>query len=226
MGIFDKIKKAADAVADILDDGKLNNSNKNGSKTTAPAASAPAAKPAQPAAPAKTTPQILLDTGERLPAPMRRVCSTFYGGENSDEYEMRFLITSDFVEFDSHCELSPSFQFEPGNEEGYTSYKEGYPQLVFGPNDKVYHAIDAFLADGTQSGENFEKSDIPYFLFKARFEDRGQMIYAYGFSPKSANDHLMLGVIYNPDAVGTALEKKLVSILDTVALTYREAKVE
>lgn len=216
VGLFDNIKKAITAVGDILSEDKQ----------CAPKASAAPAARSEAAKPGPATPQSILDTGNIPPKPSTERSSVFYGGEDCDEYKMTFMLSGDLLEFNSHCELDPSYQYEPENDKEYTVYKENTPQLVFGPNDIIYDAIDKFLADGSATGDGFEKTASKYFLFKTRFHQYGGTAYAYAFSPDSAKDHEMLAVMYNTDVEGTSLEKKLMAVLDEAASTYREEKTQ
>ena len=140
--------------------------------------------------------------------------------------EISFMLSGDFIEFNSHCELDPAFQYEPDNDADYTGYQDDLPHIFIGPEDQIYEAADAYPADGTETGRDFRKVEHPYFLFRTKLDYYGKILYAYAFSAQSEYDHQMLGLEYSPALAGTPLEQKLTAALDEAAATYTETRMK
>lgn len=193
MGIFDKIKKLF-------------------SETPEESAPQPTEKK-----PAPTISPNLLETADIPPKPLRTIT-----GEYGDSIST-FSLSGDFIEFNSHCELDPSYQYEPDNNEDYTAYKENTPYLFFGPFDDAYDDGEEYVENGKVSDRNITESKNPYFLFSAKYDYfEKEILYAYVFAQGTEREFDVLGVAYNREIEGTALEKKLCAILDETALSYKE----
>lgn len=167
------------------------------------------------------TDAALLKTGEIPAKPSIRRKTLGY--RNNVQYEVSFLLSGDFIEFNSHCELEPSYQYEPLNQAAYTGYQENYPEIFFGVPDAVYDAIEEYHKTGTV-GKDFTLIENSVFLFKTRIECVGDVLWIYAFSAQSAMEENALCLQYHPDIVGTPLEQKLLAILDEAAKTYVETK--
>lgn len=221
MGFLDSLKKIVNA-AEVVSK-QLN---------TSTASSAPKPTPVPSAASAKKTPQSVLDSGNIPAKPsVKRETTTFGGEDANDEFKASFMLSGDFIEFESHCELDPSFQYEPGSSEEYTEYDERLPIIAIGPDvasgNLVYDSAEKYLKEGASCGRGFEKIDNGTFLFKTKFDypKFGLLLYAYVFSDKTLWGHQMLGLQYSADIEGTPLEKKLIAALDEAASTYTETKI-
>lgn len=213
MGFLDSLKKF------------FNSDEKNTEQSAAAVQSAENVSPTTASEPENKTPSEILASGNTPAKPSALREHTTFGGENCDEYKMTFMLSGDFIEFNSHCELDPSFQYEPDSDIEFTGYKDNHPQLFFGPCDEIYEAVDEYLEGGTPSCREFRKIDNGTFLFSGKFDYYGTILYAYAFACDSAWDHQLVGVNYNPDVEGTPLEKKLMAALDEAAKTYKEAVV-
>lgn len=171
----------------------------------------------------KKTPDDILESGDIPSKPSVKRSTFFYSGD--EKFDVTFMLSGDFIEFNSHSEIDPSFQYEPFNDEEFTSYDETLASIGFGPfDDQIYDAAENFVKNGKSSGREFLKSDSKYFLFRATFSYYNKILYAYVFAPDTAMEYQALGLEYNPDVEGTSLEKKLIAALDEVATTYKETK--
>lgn len=219
MGFLDSLKKIVDTAESVKKQiDKI--SGENGAEK----------KPQQPvkkaAAPVssskKSTASSIVESGSVPPKLSVLRKSTCFKGDL--EYEMSFMLSGDFIEFNSHCEIDPSFQYEPYNDDDYTEYDGRLPNIGIGPSNQIYDAVDKFLKNGEQTGRCFEEVENKNFLFKTKLEYFGDILYAYAFSDETAWDHDMLGLVYNSDIENTPLEKKLISALDEAAMTYKETR--
>lgn len=222
MGFFDSLKKIVNAAETVSK--QLNTSTVSSSSNRTSTASSDAN--------VKKTLQSVLDSGSIPAKPsVKRETATFGGEDANDEFNVSFMLSGDFIEFDSHCELDPSFQYEPESNEDFTDYDERLPSIVIGPDvapgSLVYDAAEKYLKEGAVCGRDFEKIDNGTFLFRTKFDypRLGMLLYAYVFSDKTVWGHQMLGLQYNKDIEGTPLEKKLMAALDEAASTYTETKI-
>ncbi|MBQ8515531.1 MAG: hypothetical protein IJ496_09050 [Ruminococcus sp.] len=206
MGFFDSLKKIFDTVGSTE------------SRTVEKA-------PSTPMRPQNKTPDDIIKSASIPAKPSIRRETTFFGGaEGNDEFAVTFMLSGDFVEFNSHCEIDPSFQYEPFSTDDFTGYNDDLASIGFGPYDPVYCAVEKYVKDGTASGREFMKSESRYFLFRAKFDYGNRILCAYAFAPGTSMEYQMLGLNYNPDVEGTPLEKKLIAALDEAAMTYTETK--
>ncbi len=207
MGFFDSLKKIINAAETVSK--QLN---------SASASAAPAPKKTEPAVSsvsAKKTPQNILDSGN-VPAKQSVLIEDEYGDK-----KYTFRLSADFIEFNSHCEMSPSYQYEPYSSEAYTEFLQNYPNIFIGPHDDVYYAVE----NGQPIGKEYEKLDNKYFAFKTKLPYYGELLYCYGFRDGTAREREAFGLTYNKDIEGTPLEKKLIAALDEAASTYTETKI-
>lgn len=222
MGLFDSLKKVIGDVNEVK--------SKIESISAAASSQSSASKPvsqkrAAPVSPAKTTDRKIIESGSQ-PAKMSVLRKTsFLGGENGDEYNVSFMLSGDFIEFESNCEFDPSFQYEPYSDADYTEYDESLPSIFIGPNNTVYNAAENYIKNGSSVGRDFNKIDSKYFLFRTKLEYFGQVLYAYAFASGTTQEYNMLGLTYNHDIEGTPLERKLISALDEAAETYKETRI-
>lgn len=139
--------------------------------------------------------------------------------------DFTFMLSGDFIEFNSHSEMDPSYQYEPDNNDEFTGYKPDHPVIAFGPCDELYDAVDAYLENGERCGKDFREVNDGNFLFCTKLNYYDQLLYAYAFANETTWDHQMLGLMYPPALEGTPLEQKLLAALDEAARTYREVGV-
>lgn len=203
MGLFDSIKKIMDAAEKITE---LASESK-------PSAAAPKTDASGKGASGEP------DPFGNPPAKAPVLVKQEYGDKSYS-----FQLSKDFIEFNSHCEMDPAYQYEPYSNEPYTEYKSNVPQIFIGPYDEIYHAVEIFLKNGAPYGRDFEKLESKYFLFRCRTDYFGQILYCYAFSDGTAREREIFGLTYNRNIQGTALEKKLTAILDDAAMSYQEEK--
>ena len=205
MGFLDSLKKIFDTVEDIANSAEKSIS--------------------APAGTANTVNDNILSTGNTPAKASVKRETTFFGGEEGDdEFSVSFMLSGDFIEFDSHCELDPAFQYEPLNKEDYTEHKEGLPKVFIGPLNSVYEAAVRYNESGAPSGEDFESISNGTFLFKEMFDYFGDAIYTYVFSAVTTQENNAFALTYDRKFIGTPLERKLKAALDEAAATYCEIK--
>lgn len=175
-----------------------------------------------------STPQHILMSGNLPAKPSVLVNKDTVGGEKCKMYKMSYMLSQDFIEYDSKSELVPAYQYEPDSVPrggiALIEKKENYPKLAFGPVAEVYLGVERFLKRRAKFGKDFRASDNRNFLFSTKIDFKGRILYLYAFSNTTIWSHEMMGMIYNPDVQGTPLEKKLMAALDEVARTYQEIK--
>ncbi len=201
MGLFDSLKKILETAENVA-------------KTVASEAAAPETSDSglYPDAPAK---------------PSVKRTTTFFGGpEGDDAFDVSFMLSGDFIEFNSHCELDPAYQYEPDNDEDYTEYKEGLPSIFFGPFDPAYTAAQKYEASRALPNADCETVENDAFFYKGMFDYYGQAMYAYVFAAGTPMEYQVLALTYDRKCVGTPLEQKLKAALDEAAATYTETKAE
>ncbi len=225
MGFLDALKKFAGAAAkEIGEAAKEAAQSVSDNKGGASAAQQSTAKPA--AAQTKKTPSEIIASGDTPAKPSVERKTEFFGGETGDDmFDVKFMLSGDFIEFNSHCEVMPAYQYEPNSTiEGdlYTGYESNLPHIGIGPCDDIYDAVEAFEETGELPDSDYEKCDSEYFAFRCSFDNYGEKYYAYAFRSGTAREKEMLSVDYLPDIVGTPLEKKLKAALDEAASTYSE----
>lgn len=219
MGFLDALKKLAGAAADIVEDvaEQANDALSSAEKKVTEAAGNTAAQNAVPAA--------LLAAADRAAKPSVRRETSFIDIEG-DEHDVSFMLSGDFIEFDSNCELMPAFQYEPDNDADYTEYKKGLPAIFCGPIKVAYQAAKQYLETKEACGKEFTAFDGGTFLFRAKLPYAGDVLYAYVFSQDAVIPLDVLGLTYPTAVEGTPLEKKLIAALDEAAETYTETKKE
>lgn len=222
MGFFDSLKKIVNAAETV-------------SKQFSSSASSAVPKKTEPAVYNVTTvktPQSVLNSGNINAKPsVKRETLAFGCTDANDEFKVSFMLSGDFIEFNSNCELDPSFQYEPDCDKEYTEYNEKLPMIAIGPdispNEQVYNAAEKYLKERAPSGTDFKEINNGTFLFRTKFyyPTLNAFLYAYIFSDETVWGHQMIGLQYNKDIVGTPLEKKLMAAVDEAASTYTEIKV-
>jgi len=134
------------------------------------------------------------------------------------EKNYSFMLSGDFIEFNSHCEMMPSFQYEPYNDESYTGYIENYPKIFIVYDKKIADA----LKNNIPVGEKYEKLDNKYFAFRTEISYYEEILYCYVFREGTAREYELFGLSYSLDVADTPLEKKLTAILDKAVESYKE----
>lgn len=168
-----------------------------------------------------TTPEKILASASSPVLPLFNV------EEEYGDKVYSFRISEDFTVFDSHCEMDPAYQYYPYTDDKYDEYCDELPVIAIGPNDRIYDACQAVENDEEVTDLEITKLEgNQNFLFKTTFEERGKVIYAYGFAGYTAREYEAFMLTYNPDVKGTALELKLKAALDNVIKTYSERDLD
>lgn len=215
MGFFDAMKKIIQSAEQVKTQAEQIKTHMDAASGNAQ----PKPKPQPVITSGRKTPDALLSSGSVPAKPAIRRKTSAY--QDDTEYDVSFCLSGDFIEFNSHCEFDPSYQYEPDNTEDYTEFNENYPSIFISPDTE--DAVEHYRHYGTV-GADLEKLDNEMFLFKARFTYFGQVMWLYAFSEHSAMNGDVLALLYHPDVVGTPLEKKLIAALDEAAATYTETK--
>ncbi len=197
----------------------------------AKAALAEASQPATDAKPVKKpepvhkqtvqTPKEILESGSIPAKPSLLRESYFYDGDA--EYIMRFRLSGDFVEFDSHAEPEACHQYEPFSDTDFTSYDGCLPYLMFTNENIVDKAVAAFKKNSTV-GTECQAVTNGKMLFRAKLPYYDRIMVLYGFDRGSSWENFGMCMVYRPDVEGTPLEQKLLAALDEAAATYTEER--
>ncbi len=213
MGFLDSLKKFVDAASDIVDD-VADEANELLSK-----------------AEDKVKETVAENNTAQAPAPVAKPSvqreTTFFGGETGDdEYRITFMLSGDFVEFNSHSEWDPSYQYEPTCTGDYTEFRSGLPCIFFGPVDEAYAAAETYLAGGRPDAKEFIEMADDSFLFRIKLPmGKAETLCAYVFAKGTPLEQQVLGLTYPNGMVGTPLERKLIAALDEAAQTYTQTLV-
>ena len=162
----------------------------------------------------------LLKSAELTPKPYFMVESE-YGPKR-----FFFELSRDFIEFNSHSEADPSYQYEPWSDEEFTGYNDDLPVMFICPDDDIYDASESFEKGEPVDELNITECELSCFLYSTSFEKYGKLFYAYAFASDTARETEMFCVQYDPRLAGTALEKKLKAALDHAVQSYREENIE
>lgn len=227
MGFLDTLKKIAGAAAKEIGEAAKEAAQSVSENKSGASAAQNTAKSAS--AQTKKTPAETIASGNNPAKPSVEFKTEFFGGETGDAmFDVRFMLSGDFVEFNSHCEVEPAFQYEPDSTAAennlYTGYESNLPHIGIGPCDEIYDAVEEFEETGELPDGDYEKCDSEYFAFRCSFDAHGLKYYAYAFKSGTTREKEMLSLDYLPDVCGTALEKKLKAALDEAASTYSEVK--
>ncbi|MBQ8961907.1 MAG: hypothetical protein IJ071_11970 [Ruminococcus sp.] len=138
--------------------------------------------------------------------------------------EIYFDLSGDFIEFNSHCELDPAYQYEPDSDSDFTGFKEDYPQIWFGPTEEIRSAVEEYFKNGT-AGIDFVELRNDHFLFAATVDYYGDRLRFYAFNENTHGGlYSGIGLVYSRNYEGTSLERKLIAALDEAAATYDEVE--
>lgn len=144
-------------------------------------------------------------------------------GDNDIEYVESFTVNDAFKECESHAAEVTMFNvYAPGEKPA----SEGdLPYIAVQFDDDVYSAVSEYREKGTFSGA-MELSPLSgRFLFKAKMEYGGDMMYFYGYDRCGGEwENEGLCAVYPKRYVGTENERKIMRILDEAVESYREEK--
>ncbi len=131
-----------------------------------------------------------------------------------------YRINDAFKPAKSHSEAELLSTYAPYEEYG----KEGsVPYIAVQEDDAVFCAIDEFKENRTFEGAIEIVPLSEKYLFKAKREYFGDIMYFYAFiCEKGFWEQAALCLIYQKEYVGTDDEKKLISVLDEAAETFEQ----
>lgn len=134
----------------------------------------------------------------------------------NDEYRISYKISNDFQEAKSHSELELLASYAPGEEYG----REGdVPYVAVGEDELVYE----YMNDGSVEGAIDFVTLKEKFLFKAKKEYYGDMMYFYAFERcYEGGGYACLFIVYPMEYVGTKDEDKMIQILDDAAQSFEQ----
>ncbi len=167
------------------------------------------------------TPKDILQSASSPAKPSVRKEETFYDGDN--EAVMQFMLSGDFVAFNSHAEPVATHQYEPFSNEAFTDYDGTLPCFMLSCEDVVYRAVEEFKKHGTV-GTKCQPAGAGKMLFRAKLPYYDQVMVMYGFERGTSLQNFGMCMVYHHDVEGTPLEEKLLAALEEAAATYTEIK--
>ncbi len=146
-------------------------------------------------------------------------------GDNDIKYHISFTINDAFKEAKSHAaEVMMLNTYAPDKEYGEES---AMPYVAIQIDDDVYCAVEEFKETGSFDGAMDLTPLSGKFFFKAKKEYYGDMMYFYALDRCDGFwEHNGLCLVYPKSYMGTEDEAKLMHILDDVAASYTESKME
>jgi len=168
------------------------------------------------------TPDEILESGSLPAKPSVLRQEVFFDGENAEEeWTYQFLLSGDFVEFNSHAEPEACHQYEPFLEEEFTGYDPKLLTFMLSNEDMVWDAVETFKKTGTV-GTDCRPVNAGKMLFRTKIPYYDQVMTFYGFDRGNSWENFGMCMVYNRDVEGTPLEAKLLAALDEAAASYRE----
>lgn len=146
-------------------------------------------------------------------------------GDDDNRYRISFKINDAFKPAKSHAaEVSMLSTYALEEEYG----EEGaVPYVAVQMDDDIYCAVEEFKNSGTFDGAIELTPLTGKFYFKAKKEYYGDMMYFYGLDRcEGFWENNVLCIVYPRDYVGTENEVKMVHVLDEVAESYHEEKID
>lgn len=125
------------------------------------------------------------------------------------------IAKSHAAEVDLLCTYAPKEDFG----------REGdIPYIAVQMDDEVYCAIEEYKENGTVEDVIYIEPLEGIFLFKAKKEYYGDIMYFYGFELENEEywDKAGLCLVYPKEYVGTENEKKLMDVLDKAANSFKK----
>lgn len=142
-------------------------------------------------------------------------------GEGDSSYLISFKVNDAFKEAKSHAgEVEMASAYAPMDEYG----KEGtFPYVAIQSDDEVYNAVEEFKENGTFTSAIEITTLSEKFYFKAKMEYYEHMMYFYAMDRCDGFwENNGLCMVYPKVYAGTENEKKLMTVLDEAANSYRE----
>lgn len=143
----------------------------------------------------------------------------------SDEYiSYGYDVDKAFKPTKSHAgEVALLCTYAPDDEdsdEGVTPY------IAVMEDDKVYCAVEEYKESKTFDGAISIEPQDGMFLFRAKREYYGDIMYFYGFELEEGEywDKAGLCLVYEKEYVGTEAEKRMMNILDEAARSFKKIR--
>lgn len=181
---------------------------------------------------AAKTPARILESGTTAAKPSRQVNETFYDGEDAEvEVEYSFKLSGDFLPLESGAADDVDYiaEYLPYSNEEYGDKEYSSDIPYFCITCAAEYKISNMIAECKNGGTPEDAlmflrvSDLgEKFYFKAKIQLGENIIYFYALDKGINWDNNYIGVWYNPDVLGTPLEKKLMAAVDEAAATYKE----
>ena len=166
------------------------------------------------------TPAEILSSASVPAKPSLLRKDTFHDyNEDKQEYSVEFMLSGDFIEFNSHAEPEMCHQYEPFSDEDFTGYDTHLPYLMLAPEEDCIFDIPEEDKIPVHLGKAVYKAKIPYYQ---------QIMVFYGFEENTIISQVGLAgmaMVYHQDVEGTPLERKLLSALEEAVRTYQEIKM-
>lgn len=123
------------------------------------------------------------------------------------------------MEFDSGAEPEMCHMYLGDEEENLDR-----PIIYISCEDFAYDAMEEFQESGSVNAPDFKPVSLGKMLFFARVKDYydHQTMAYYAFEQGDDKDPRAISLTYCKDLIGTPLEKKLLTILEHTAETYKE----
>jgi len=141
------------------------------------------------------------------------------------EYEVSYWVDAAFKPAKSHAgEVELLSTYAPDEEYG----REGsVPYIAVQEDDAVFCAIEEFQENGTFHGAMELEPLSGKYLFRAKQEYYGDMMYFYGFECEDGYwQQAGLCLVYPKEFAGTESEKKLMEVLDEAAGSFEQKRNE
>ena len=146
-----------------------------------------------------------------------------------DEFDgvtISFKLNDSFVHMESHAMEVPIVEvYAPGCDPEYDDIDEAtFPSICLLCEDVAYEACESFKETGAVPDALECQALKGIFKFRAKLKyDNGLLIYMYGFDmADGAWENTALCVIYPKEYEGTDDEKRLITVLDEAARSYKE----
>ena len=171
--------------------------------------------------------------GDALSAPKdsREVTDLLYDDDNGKDVriEYSFMLSKDFVDSATNAgEIDYVAVYAPDCEDEFCPYDIGMSAFIVSsaPENEIYEMIDKYKHSGTPDGVySFERVDDmgSKVYFRACTVVRGSVYYFYAMDRGISYINNYIGVMYEKELHGTALEKKMMSEVDVAVRSYKES---
>ncbi len=139
------------------------------------------------------------------------------------EYAVSYRVNASFKPAKSHAgEVELLSTYAPDGEDG----REGsVPYIAIQEDDAVFCAIEEFQENGTFEGAMEIEALSQKYLFRAKRQYYGDMMYFYGFVCEDGYwQQAGLCLVYPQKYAGTEDEKKLMAVLDEAAGSFKQER--